>query len=56
MSDPRRVAGSRSLRHRRLAAANGIGEKIGRNWTFTARDLEQLRKVYRGKPGRPKND
>lgn len=47
--DPSRV--------RRLAERYGIGQKIGpRAWVFTDGDLDRLRSISTGKPGRPKRD
>ncbi len=38
---------------RRLAAALGVGFKVGRNWLFTTEDLKVLRR--RPGMGRPKS-
>jgi hypothetical protein len=37
---------------RRLAAALGVGFKVGRNWLFTTEDMKALRE--RPRMGRPK--
>lgn len=38
----------------RLAAKYGIGAKLGRDWLFTAADVDALRDRSTGKPGRPR--
>lgn len=31
---------------RRLAAQHGVGQKIGRDWIFTAGDVDKLRRIH----------
>ena len=50
-ADAARTLGITSARVRALAVNRNIGNKVGRDWVFTSRDIEAMRER---KPGRPK--